>query len=92
MIESFYRFTASDIDIEKEGNGINQRIKFIAYVYLHEITYSPPITKKEIIPSQTKKTEVIKENPVVKKKDEIVVKQKNTSDQYKSKLPSGSKT
>ena len=83
MIESFYRFTASDIDIEKEGNGINQRIKFIAYVYLHEVTYSPPITKKEITPSQPKKAQTIKANPVVKKKEEIVVKEKNTNNPKK---------
>jgi len=79
MVESFYRFTASDIDIEKEGNGINQRIKFIAYVYLHEITYSPPITKKEITTAQPQKAQRIKANPVVKKKEEIVVKEKNTN-------------
>jgi hypothetical protein len=78
MLESFYRFTASDIDIEKEGSGINQRIKFIAYVYLHEITYSPSIAKETII-SKPKKIQKPKIKPVVKKKEELLVKEKNTN-------------
>ncbi len=79
MLESFYRFTASDIDIEKEGSGINQRIKFIAYVYLHEITYSPPITKKKITTSQAKINKKPKIKKVVEEKKELLVKETNTN-------------
>ena len=44
MIDSYYQMTTSDIDIVKEEGGLNQRIKFITYIYTHDLVSIP--TKK----------------------------------------------
>ena len=77
MKDNYYRFTASDIDIEKEGNGINQRIKFIAYLYLHEITYSPPDIEEELISLTSETTQKIKKAEDVNVRKKVPNKQKN---------------
>ena len=41
MLDKYYQITTSDINITKEEGGLNQRIKFISYVYLYETTFIP---------------------------------------------------
>ena len=55
MVNSYYRLTTSDIDITKEEGGLNQRIKFISYVYTYELIFSPTQKKRDHF-IQTKKT------------------------------------
>jgi len=79
MLDNYYRFTASDIDISVEGGGINQRIKFIAYVYIHEVTYSPPIEKIETVLGNPQIQKKNKNSNITKVKKKPKIKEKNTN-------------
>ena len=54
MIDSYYQMTTSDIDIVKEEAGLNQRIKFITYIYTHDLV-SKPKKKVEVLKDRKRK-------------------------------------
>ena len=71
MVNSDFRLTTSDIDIVKEDGGLNQRIKFITYIYTHELVSLPIVKKKEVIP--VKKTKKIIVEEIKSKPDPIKI-------------------
>ena len=77
MLDSHYRITTSDIDIIKEQGGLNQRIKFISYIYIHEIVSLPIVKKKEVISVKKTKKNIVEE---IKPKPDPIKKANRPSD------------
>ena len=63
MLDKYYQITTSDINITKEEGGLNQRIKFISYVYLYETTFIPEKKKERVLRDIPQKIKVEIQEP-----------------------------
>lgn len=63
MIDSYYQMTTSDIDIVKEEGGLNQRIKFITYIYTHDLVSKPTKKKVEVLKDRKEKIKLKETRP-----------------------------